>query len=438
MNQERVAKMAKQLLYNLCEVPCGWKEIAKVNANIFSSEADRMVFEEIKAQTEMPDFGGNVVGYQMIDNDGVYEYIEQDILPVINKDDSLTNNKKYIAHLKDARLRELEVEHCKRLIEIANNEDKGVGDRDAENERYEEIVANITTDDTYTETLSDIADEYLEYLTSKRNVLPTPFETLNRTCYGGFVGGQLICVGARPSRGKTEILNQMAEHQSTLGKHVLYFSLEMNKFEMFSRVMLSDGSVDSRELQEFNINSTTADFLRRFATIANNRYYHPIDTVRNVHNILSEIRRHHKIGQCDIAYIDYLGLVSSGKYDNVQRYREIAEMTHAFKAAAQTLNIPIVMAHQLNRDAGDDHLPNMSNLRESGDVEQDADIVLLVQSPSFCAEATEMWDTHIRLHLAKHRNGERGIIHLKHNGALKALTEEQDTIIKDKLKTEFL
>lgn len=430
-------KIERQLLYNICNCALGHKSLSKCTEALFSEEAHKCIFRAIVEVADSPDFDGISIPPVLFDDDAL-EYFTRFVEPNVNTTDSATNNAVYIRRLTDARLRDAEIQRCEALIEIAKNGDKGSDEREAVEAAYERKVYVLTEGDEPVESTADIVDGFLDYLSFKRHVVPTQLHRLNDVISGGFVGGQLICVGARPSRGKTEILNQLAEHQSLHGHHVLYFSLEMNRYEMMSRIVLSDGSVSPRELREFKRESCSNALLQRISDLASNTHYHPIDNVRSAGDIINTIRKCHKRGICDIAYIDYLGLCSTERSTQQQRYREIAEMTHSFKGLAQALNIPIVMAHQLNREAGDDHIPNMSSLRESGDVEQDADIVLLIQSPSFCPDASPAWDSHIRLVLAKHRNGERGCFHLKHNGALKALAEETDYIVNQQLQKEFI
>lgn len=431
-------KTERQLLYNICNCALGYKSLSKCTEALFSEEAHKRIFRAIVEVADSPDFDGISIPPVLFYDDDALDYFTRCVEPNVNTTDSATNNASYIRRLTDARLRDAEIQRCEALIEIARNGDRGSEEREAVEAAYERKVYELTEGEEPVESTADLVDGFLDYLSFNRHVVPTQLHRLNEVISGGFVGGQLICIGARPSRGKTEILNQFAEHQSLHGHHVLYFSLEMNKFEMMSRIVLSDGSVSPRELRDFKRESCSNAFLQRISDLASNTHYHPIDSVRSAGAIINTIRKCHKRGICDIAYIDYLGLCSSENSTQQQRYREIAEMTHAFKGEAQTLNIPIVMAHQLNREAGDDHIPNMSNLRESGDVEQDADIVLLIQSPSFCPDASPAWDNHLRLVLAKHRNGERGNFHLKHNGAFKALADETDDIINQQLKNEFI
>lgn len=439
MNEQRTVNIARQLLFNLTENAFGWRDAERANEKIFSDERDRIVFREILSVINSVEFFDSPsVNSCLFENEDAFDYFEREIRPAVNTCDSNTNNKIYIAKLISARARELDIRFHEQMIEIAKNDAAGAEAREALERQYEENIAALTVNERPIESAASLADEYIEYLSNRRKFLPTQFSKMNAVMYGGFSGGQLICVGARPSRGKTEVLNQIAEHHSENGYHVMYFSLEMNKFEMMSRMMLSRGGIDSRELVDFNVDKASPAFQARYNKISQNEFYHPIDDVRNASDILAKVRAYKKKGFCDIVYIDYLGLCASENKGAKQRYLEIAEMTHAFKNLAQTLNIPIVIAHQLNRAADDEHIPNMSDLRESGDIEQDADIVLLIQSPSFSPSAGELWNDHIRLCLAKHRNGERLNFHIKHNGALKDLRDENDDYINDQLKSQFI
>lgn len=275
--------------------------------------------------------------------------------------------------------------------------------------------------------------EYERFLNSTTNKIPTQFASLNKALHGGFSVGHLVTIAAKPSDGKTELMVEMAEHIAYKEqRHVLYFTMEMGKCEITTRLMQSRGTVSHNDMrtdehgQFANPNAVTT----RMGALLKNDCFHIIDGIREQKQILNEIRKSCKAKQCDIAFIDYLGLINpQAKAEN--RTRELAVTSAALKDLADTLQIPIVIAQQYDRNATG--MPTMNKIRESGDIAANSSEVLLLYNPDHDTEAPDIWGNHIAVNLDKNREGERGCFIFAHNGEFKNFIQEPDLALCESL-----
>jgi replicative DNA helicase len=236
--------------------------------------------------------------------------------------------------------------------------------------------------------------------------LPTGFVELDRLT-NGLQPSDLVILAARPSMGKTSFALNMARF-SALRKPtaVLVFTLEMSKEQMALRLLCSEAGVDSQKLRVGNLDEFEWDKLAAAAgTLSEAQIFvdeTPEVTPLGVKAIARRIQAEHGLG---LIVVDYLQLMrSNGRTDN--REQEIAEISRGLKAVAKELNVPVLACAQLNRalEARPDKRPRLSDLRESGAIEQDADLVMFIYRDEVYNPDTE--DNGIaEIHIAKHRNG---------------------------------
>lgn len=229
--------------------------------------------------------------------------------------------------------------------------------------------------------------------------VPTGFYSLDYITYGGFNAGNLVILAARPSVGKTAIMLQMAKAAANAGKAVNLFNLEMTNTELaqrflFSTDMITPKQVASGEVVWQNYEIASSQFASK-----------PIylnDSASSDDEIISRITLNSQAGKCDIAFIDYLGLIRMNS--KVSLYQAIADVTKRLKQTAKTCRIPIVLLCQLNRaSASEKRSPQLYDLRDSGSIEQDADIVLMLERSGGDDEGldVDMW-------VRKNRQGKAG------------------------------
>lgn len=225
----------------------------------------------------------------------------------------------------------------------------------------------------------------------------TGFPMLDFLTYGGFNPGNLVILAARPSVGKTAVMLQMAKAAAGAGKVVNIFSLEMTNTELAQRLLLSTGKIQPLELARGQVEWT--NFESAVGSIERMPMYLN-DSTYSIDELVSYITLNRQYGKCDIAFIDYLGLINSNT--NKPQYQVLGEITHRLKATAKKLGIPIVLLCQLNRAIESaNRPPALHDLRDSGDIEQDADIVLMLEHPA------NHLDNRINMYLRKNRQGQK-------------------------------
>lgn len=265
--------------------------------------------------------------------------------------------------------------------------------------------------------------------------IATPWGKLNAITMG-LNAGDLVIVAGRPSMGKSALAVNLATSVTLRGKRAMFFNLEMTGESIFTRGIASVGNVPLSWLRAGGKGgdvdywpATTAAFkaLKDAPLIVD-------DTAGlTVQQIVSRAKREHLRGALDLVIIDHLHLIRLGKGDTV---RELQEVTSACKALGKSLGCPVVMLSQLNRSLesrGDKH-PQMSDLRESGAIEQDADLILFLYRDDYYAEREERTSAYpgwVELVVAKQREGETGKIWLR-NDLAHARLDDYDGPAPDK------
>ncbi len=213
--------------------------------------------------------------------------------------------------------------------------------------------------------------------------IPTGFSYLDKVLGGGFHRSDFIVVGARPAMGKTSFALNVARNIAMKGRKVLFFSLEMPKDQLAQRIISTEARIVSNKLRTGEVNQ--ADWERlglALQNLANCELY--FDDTSNI-NVPEMKARAMRMKDVDCIVIDYLQLMSGTKRSD-NRVQEVAEITRSLKMMAKDLNIPVVACSQLSRGVAKnatDHRPQMTDLRESGTIEQDADIVIMLHREDY-------------------------------------------------------
>ncbi len=250
--------------------------------------------------------------------------------------------------------------------------------------------------------------------------LSTGFDRLD-TMTTGLHGGELIIIAARPSVGKTTLALNMAFNiaRQTGGGAVCFFSLEMAARELIKRVIASDSGVDLQALIKGEISSRAwLDITNAGERLSSLPMYvndHPGLTSLELRARARHLRKRYGLS---VVFVDYLQLMR-GVGGEENRQQEIARISGDLKALAKDLDVPVVALSQLSRRAvtheGPARLPRLSDLRESGAIEQDADLVLFIheeRSDDSFAERSYSDDREVKLVIGKQRNGPRGEIEM--------------------------
>jgi replicative DNA helicase len=238
--------------------------------------------------------------------------------------------------------------------------------------------------------------------------VPTGFNEVDRLT-GGLQPSDLIILAARPGMGKTALVLNISTNAAFSNKSVAIFTLEMSKEQLMSRVLASVSRVDSSRLRKGDLSDEEQDRLMEGARrIYESKSFLGIDETPGISlmELRSRCRRYHKENGLDLIIIDYLQLMSGSASKSESREREISEISMGLKNLAKELKVPVIALAQLNRgpDARPDKRPKLSDLRESGSMEQDADMILFVYRDEYYNPNSEHAGT-AELIVAKNRHG---------------------------------
>lgn len=234
--------------------------------------------------------------------------------------------------------------------------------------------------------------------------VPTGFPTIDRMTRGGFGAGNFIVLAARPSVGKTAFMLQMARAAARNGVPALALSLEMTNTELSERMMFS-----TEEISPADITPERVDW-QKFELAAREFDHSPIyldETPQSLEEVCASITLNHRKGKCGIAFIDYVQLMSTNEVSD-SLYRQVTGITKRLKRLAKKLKIPVVALCQLNRNSvSEKRAPQLHDLRDSGSIEQDADMVMMLERKD---EESDYMSTRINMYLRKNRGGLGGDI----------------------------
>lgn len=254
--------------------------------------------------------------------------------------------------------------------------------------------------------------------------LPSGFPHLDELT-GGFQPGELIIIGARPSRGKTTLGLTILRKICSVGLSAVLFSCEMRRDQIVTNILTAESLVDWRRLRAGLC--TQYDYERiNGASERSSQWSFLIDDTPaiSIRAIAARSRRLKEESNLDVIMVDYLQLLRrpAGLANNTSREREVATLSAELKKLARELDIPVIVLAQLNRGMEQGALPRrprMSDLRESGAIEQDADMVILLHR-------LDSTPTEAELILAKNRNGPVGSVELGFEGAILRFYERGD------------
>lgn len=384
--------------------------VSAINQDCFSSEGRKALFNAIVTEFNKGTAVAGYVAFAQMPKDVQTEFNAfnernaRSVSSVSTKDEAVA----HIAVLRSAAARRRAYHAGLALLQISTG-------NDSESDVYSravDAVRNIedkTVKEEYSigEVFNEIADEIQErkklYDSGKKTSIASGFPNLDNVIDGGFKRGQLIIVAARPSIGKTALAIQLMENAARDGNKCVFFSIEMMRQEIGHRMLYSTERINS--FQVWTGQMDWQGFESAVAEMGNL----PIllnDHARNLSELETRMTVLARQGRCDIAFVDYLGLINPTD-KRIPLYQQIAEVTGTMKVVAKKLGIPIVLLCQLNRDAaGNDVDPDLYHLRDSGSIEQDADIVLMLRRK----------DDDLNILIRKNRHGESNLrITLKTN-----------------------
>ena len=239
---------------------------------------------------------------------------------------------------------------------------------------------------------NELADELSKPVSFR---ISTPWNSLNYFTFGGFRGGNLVVLAARPGVGKSTLALQMAIYASNNKQETVFYALEMTRTELAEKMITSTGYVQPTQIFSHTVNWENYEAaVSKFSSDKLLIY----DGIRKLDAICNSINKLCQVGKCKIAFIDYLQLIKpTGISPRDNRVTQIAEITSTLKGLAIDNKIVIVLMSQLNRaSASENRPPELFDLRESGSIEQDADIVLMLEKSRTTINTDNAIDMYMR------------------------------------------
>jgi replicative DNA helicase len=243
--------------------------------------------------------------------------------------------------------------------------------------------------------------------------IPTGFTDIDRLL-GGLQRSDMVILAARPSVGKTSLALGFAHNAAKrFGQRVAFFSLEMSNEQVVQRLISAETGINAQRLRRGEIEQDEwSRFIKATNDLAETHFFIDDTPGASALELRSKARRLHAEVGIDLVVVDYLQLMR-GDFRSENRVQEISSISRALKALARELNVPVLALSQLSRgvESRTDKRPILSDLRESGALEQDADVVMFIYRDELYNENTERKNL-ADIIVAKHRNGPTGTVTL--------------------------
>lgn len=235
---------------------------------------------------------------------------------------------------------------------------------------------------------------------------------------GSMEPGNLVIIAGRPSHGKSALACTIAINAARAGKRVLWFTMEMDAVETARRIVSQVSGIDNRKFKTRALQGMTEDERGRYIAayekvarmglhVSDVTNQTPLDIWRTAQGVKA-------VDGLDLIIIDYIGLMSAGSRKKENRVQEVSYITRMLKNMAGALQVPVLALSQLNRaNDKENRMPRLSDLRDSGSIEQDANVVMLIQRDSHLSmQGTPVYEKTVTLDIAKVRDGATGTVKL--------------------------
>lgn len=373
--------------------------------------------DENKMSIDYTSVGAMLERSQQLAEVGGYPYL----ISLFESIGSTGHLETYMDLVKDSSLKRQVIETTSRILEMGYTEDIDAVDYLLEAEEKIFALAQKRKSSEFT-TLKAVIKEVKEKIefnrTNKGGLtgLATGYHGLDRATLG-FKPEELIIVAARPGMGKSafamNIALNVAKHNKQGSAAVAIFSLEMSNEQLGSRMLSNIANVDSTKMKSGALNATEWNYLNiGEQTLSKYNILFDDSAAVTVFDIRAKCRKLKQEDKLDFVIIDYLQLIDGDKRAGSNRQEEVARISRSLKQMGRELKVPIMALSQLSRDVDKrpDKRPVLADLRESGSIEQDADIVLFLYSDDYYNK--DSGDSKVRnigLDIAKNRQGMSGI-----------------------------
>ncbi len=406
--------------------------VAGMNSEDFSMPAHQIIHHMVQklvdetASVDLVTMNQALVDSKQIDQIGGPEYL----MKLMNITPTVANVRSYIGIVREcASRRQLQA------IGQALTEASADGTRTVDEIREKAALAihDVITGKSNVTALSDSIIETYNLLGNKEAIsraVPTGITEIDRCIGGGLLGSLLMVIGARPSVGKSIFALTICLNAARAGKKVLFSSLEMDRKEIDHRILAHETLVPMSEIVSRKISldnwQQLSEALPRISRL-------PLTYTNDAYTI-EDLRRNafwmYESGGLDLICVDYLQLMSGSQHHYGTRQEEVAYISRGLKQLASNLKVPIIALSQLSRlekENGRRPIPTMSNARESGAIEQDANIFILLHDPKYEDLSSEYekelykglksaGKTLILVNIDKNRQGQKGLFWMAFDG----------------------
>ena len=394
----------------LCQVPESERILEMLEPPMFTDALLGKMFYELKEAYKQGKVG-DIAYLEQVITDYPKEILQNELLEIAQASplgfEAVTDAKTLV---KDYQARQVN-----KILETADVKGSNVEGK------IDELVTSlnqISRSEANGKSLSEIAEAHKTNCFVPKEEGITIGLTMLDADLGGLERGDLITIGARPAVGKTAFSLQIGDHMAGTGKKVLMFNLEMTEEQIYQRMVARKSGIPLyriRTAQKFMNDEEEIRFSQANEELAAEKNFVIVTGGQTV----SDIRKTAKTQKPDVVIVDYLQLIKAESYYKGNRYAEVGQISHDLKAVARDLNIPVIVLTQLNRksEGREDKEPTMGEIRESGDIEQDASVILL------------MWNndkddyTKKGVKLEKNRQGTLGKYQLEFDGSAMTFRE---------------
>jgi len=424
-----VAFISKDQIDKICE---------SVTDDMFYDEKNRFIFNAIKElhSNRIP-IDPSTIKNELDKNKKLSLVGLDHITEVIDSVVTAANLDYYIKILNDYYIRRSLIDTATQIINESYEEDNVTQLQDTAEKNILLAVRNRSVSELLPiyEALRTAHDKLEKLAKSKKVVtgLETGFYDFDKITTG-FQPGEMIILAARPGMGKTALALNMATYAATTTKKAIaIFNLEMPADMLVNRMVASVGRIDSYKLQTGNMQERDWQrYNEAMSELAETNVYIEADASATISEIRAKCRRLASSEQgLGLVIIDYLQLVNSGNKKVESRQVEVSEISRSLKTMALELQVPVIALSQLSRTAEkrESNMPMLADLRESGSLEQDADMVLFINRKDYYEAKKDQRETIVpaELVIAKHRKGSLGTIDLMFElniGSFKSISRE--------------
>ncbi len=404
-----------------------------LRAEMFYVSQNRAVFLEIQLLVETGRPVDPVLLAERLSFDTQFETAiaaKQYLAELADTVPSLSNLQSYIHLVKDKYIKRQLMDEARRILEQAADDVDSQMMLESAEQRFYDIQQGRDTSE-----VRQLMYAILDIMGHLQNIsgpnrkdylgIPTGFSYLDKKL-GGMGRSDLIILAARPGMGKTSLALNIATSVAKQNIPVVVFSLEMNKEQLAGRILASEAMVDSGVFRSGVEDNRIWEDLTQMAEVLGGAPLFLDDTsIITISEMKSKIRQLNRMARTagrkkvGLVVIDYLQLMSSGRRTE-NRVQELSDITRNLKILAKDLDVPVMALSQLSRSAEKgraDHRPMLSDLRDSGSIEQDADVVMFIYRDSYYNDAPETDQTQAQVIIAKNRHGETANVDLIWDGA---------------------